>query len=196
MFYLSKKHSSTYQGMLCNIDEHLHAYFNVKIMGTILSTFGKNESLYSDYLTSFHIVHRCIERSFQRIEHILDDSERTGEHHAILNKGFRRYFILCIQFLGLHQKQEDKYIFPSFGEKDSVFRETIDNTLTSDHKSINILLEEANFFKRSVEISWNKCERGIWGKEQTPKKHCILHTVIPIHSLAFRRVLYYRNIFA
>ena len=112
-------------------------------MGNILRTLRQKDTFYGDYVTGFHVVHRCIERSFEKIEHTLDENEETGENHAIHDKGFRRYVSLCIQFLSLHHKQEDKHIFPKFGEVHSEFKGEIDTKLHKDHEEIEILLKEA-----------------------------------------------------
>ena len=112
-------------------------------MGNILRTLRQKDTFYCDYVTGFHVVHRCIERSFEKIEHTIDENEQTWENNAIQNKGFRRYVSLCIQFLSLHHKQEDKHIFPKFGEIHCEFKGEIDTKLNKDHEEIEILLKEA-----------------------------------------------------
>ena len=78
-------------------------------MGNYIRTLRQKDSFYGDYVTGFHVVHRTIERSFERIENII--SKDTQATFALQNRGFRRYVSLCIQFLSLHHKQEDKFIF-------------------------------------------------------------------------------------
>ena len=110
-------------------------------MGNFIRTLRQKDSFYGDYVTGFHVVHRTIERSFDRIENIIaKDSQAT---FAIQNRGFRRYVSLCIQFLSLHHKQEDKFIFPKFQSLSSDFKNEIDRTLDKDHKAIEDLLNQA-----------------------------------------------------
>ena len=110
-------------------------------MGNFIRTLRQKDSFYGDYVTGFHVVHRTIERSFDRIEDIIaKDTEAT---FAIQNPGFRRYVSLCIQFLSLHHKQEDKFIFPKFQSLSSDFKNEIDRTLDKDHKAIEDLLNQA-----------------------------------------------------
>ena len=110
-------------------------------MGNFIRTLRQKDSFYADYVTAFHVVHRTIERSFERIENII--SKDTQAPFAIQNRGFRRYVSLCIQFLSLHHKQEDKFIFPKFQNLSSDFKNEIDTTLDKDHKTIEVLLNQA-----------------------------------------------------
>ena len=126
-------------------------------MGNLIRTLRQKDSFYGDYVTGFHVVHRTIERSFERIENILSkDSQAT---FAIQNKGFRRYASLCVQFLSLHHKQEDKFIFPKFQSISTDFKKEINETLDKDHKSIEELL------KKAIDILKNQNSDGTDSKE-------------------------------
>ena len=61
---------------------------------------------------------------------------------AIENNGFRRYVSLCIQFLSLHHRQEDKFIFPKFEKISPEFKNEVEGKLHADHGKIDVLLKE------------------------------------------------------
>ena len=120
----------------------LHVKFKTFNMGNYLRTFRQKDSFYADYITGFHVVHRNIERSFQRIENIFSIDDSSNKILAIEDKGFRRYISLCIQFLSLHHQQEDKFIFPEFGNISHEFKNEVEGKLHADHEKIEVLLKE------------------------------------------------------
>ena len=111
-------------------------------MGNFIRTLRQKDTFYGDYITGFHVVHRAIERSFEKIEKSIRPDDLDRNIFAIQDKGFRRYVSLCIQFLSLHHKQEDKFIFPKFQSISSEFKEEVVNSLAKDHGAIELLLQE------------------------------------------------------
>jgi hypothetical protein len=129
----------------------LHVKIKTNNMGNYLRTLRQKDSFYGDYVTGFHVVHRTIERSFQRIENIICNlqlknsfaKDGSGNNKfAIEDKDFRRYVSLCLQFLSLHHKQEDKFIFPKFENISPELKNEIESKLNADHEEIELLLKE------------------------------------------------------